>query len=337
MNESSELLVYKYKPKSFTDFTNIPEIVQLLEKYMFHDKLHIMVIGPEGSGKTVLLDTIVKEYYAPYEKDVYINNILRINSLYEQGVNYLRTELKHFCQTCSVISTKKKMLIMDDIDILPELSQCIITTIIDKYKPKIHIVLSCNNIYKIISSIQSKIIMITLPEISNEYLKVLSLQIVTNYKLVIDEPSIDYIINSSNNNISKLLNYFEKILLFDSPINIQTTHTLCGSMNIRLFETYITYIQNNNLSMAIQQLYEIYDSGSSVIDIFDELFTFIKKCSLNDTHKYNIIQLISKYINIFYTFHEHELELAMFTNDMFKVIQDTNYDNSDAVNTSPPK
>jgi hypothetical protein len=89
--------------------------------------------------------------------------------------------------------------------------------------------------------------------------------------------------------------------------------------------------------MAIKQLYEIYDSGSSVIDILDELFTFIKKCSLEDIHKYNIIQLISKYINIFYTFHEHELELAMFTNDMFKVIHNMDYDNSDAVKTSSPK
>ena len=337
MNESSELLVYKYKPKTFADFTNIPEIVNLLETYIFRDKVHIMVIGQEGSGKTVLLDTIVKEYYSPYEKDIYINNILRINSLYEQGVNYLRTELKHFCQTCSVISNKKKMLIMDDIDILPELSQCILTTIIDKYKPKIHIVLSCNNIYKIISSIQSKIIMITLPEISNEYLNVISLKIVNNYKLIIDQPSIDYIINSSNHKINKLLNYFEKIILFDSPINIQLAHMLCGSMNISLFETYITHIKNNNLSMAIQQLYEIYDSGSSVIDIFDELFTFIKKCSLEDIYKYNIIQLISKYINIFYTFHEHELELAMFTNDMFKVIHNIDYDNSVVVNTSFPK
>jgi DNA polymerase III delta prime subunit len=320
MNESRTLLVHKYKPTMFSQFNNIPEIVTLLQEYMSLDKLHIMVIGPEGAGKTILLDTIVHEYYNTSPKETYVHNVLRINSLYEQGVNYLRTDLKHFCQTCSIIPHKKKMLVIDDFDLLSELSQCIISTIIDKYKSKIHIVLSCNNIYKIISSIQSKIIMITLSEISNEYLQTISNNIVAEYGITIDPVSIHYIICSSRNKINQLLNYFEKILLYNSPITLPIARAICGHLNSISFETYMTHLQNKNLPMALYQLYEIYDSGSSVIDILDDFFTFIKKSNIVDSHKYDIIQLISKYINIFYTVHENELELGMFANDMFKVI-----------------
>lgn len=323
MNESTNLLVYKYTPKSFSDFTNIPSIVRLVEKYIMLDKLHIMFIGPEGSGKTVLLDTIVKEYYSSFDKDTYTPNILRLNSLFEQGVNYIRTELKHFCQTCSTIPNKKKMLIIDDIDLLPELSQNIISTIIDKYKSKINIVLSCNNIYKIISSIQSKIIMITLSEISNEYMHTISTNIIHTYNLDIDEDAVQYMISISNNKINQLLNYYEKIILYDQQVTLDTARMLGGNMPVGLFESYIEHIQNKNLPMAIYQLYEIYDSGSSVIDILDQFFTFIKKCSLDDISKYNVIQVISKYINIFYTVHEHELELVMFTQDMFTILPST--------------
>ena len=41
------------------------------------------------------------------EQNIPENNIIFINSLKEQGVNYYRNEMKTFCQTSSTIHGKK--------------------------------------------------------------------------------------------------------------------------------------------------------------------------------------------------------------------------------------
>ena len=81
-------------------------------------------------------------------------------------------------------------------------------------------------------------------------------------------------------------------------------------------------LKNNDLNGAIQIMYNIYDYGYSVIDIFDYLFSYIKTTdNLNDDTKYKITTLLCKYITIFNIIHEDCIELALFTGNMFELIQ----------------
>ena len=55
------------------------------------------------------------------------------------------------------------------------------------------------------------------------------------------------------------------------------------------------------------------------MDILDSYFLFIKTSNLIDeTSKYEIVKLICKYISIFHSLHEDDIELAFFTNELFK-------------------
>lgn len=319
MNESN-LLIHKYKPRRLDDFENIQDTVQLLRKYISYDVLNVLIIGMEGTGKTSLLDAVVIEYYNSCKPELYASNVLRINSLYEHGISYFRTELQHFCKTCSTVPKKKKMILIDDIDQLPELSQSILVNILDKYKSKINIIASCGNINKITSSMQSRLIMISMPPPTYEYLYTIAMRIINTHNIEIDILALPYLIMSSSNKINTLINYFEKIVLYDRPVTIEILQELCGHMNIRSFETYIEYIQNRELQLAIDKVYDIYDSGLSVIDILDSFFNFIKTSNLEDMCKYKVIHLISKYVNIFYNIHEDNIELALFTNELFRII-----------------
>ena len=80
-------------------------------------------------------------------------------------------------------------------------------------------------------------------------------------------------------------------------------------------------IKNNNIKEAIRLIYEIYDKGYSVMDILDNYFIFIKNTTiLNEDEKYKIIPFICKYISIFHNIHEDEIELALFTNNLVKIL-----------------
>ena len=165
-------LIYKYKPTSFENFEIKPEIIEILKTLISINNLNILFIGDSGTGKSSLINVLIKEYYGDIK---YNENVLEINSLKEQGIQYYRTEVKTFCQTRCSIPNKKKVVILDDIDNINEQSQQVFRNCIDKYSNNVHFISSCSNIQKVIDSLQSRQIIIKLKHLTeNNFLKILN-------------------------------------------------------------------------------------------------------------------------------------------------------------------
>ena len=106
------LYLKKYKPLYFNDFYIDKDIIQLLQTLIKVDNLNILFIGDNGVGKTSIIEAVIREYYGI--NSVVHPDILFINSLKEQGIQYYRKNLKTFCQTkCSINSKKKKFIILE--------------------------------------------------------------------------------------------------------------------------------------------------------------------------------------------------------------------------------
>jgi GTPase SAR1 family protein len=159
MEKENTLLINKYQPLYFNDFEIEDEIIDILNTFIKMDCLNIMFTGNMGSGKTSLLNALIREYYKGY--DNYTDNILYINSLKEQGINYYRNDVKTFCQTCSTIKNKKKIIVLDDLDFINEQSQQVFRNCIDKFSHNVHFISSsfvCNlfEFHQILSFEQAK-------------------------------------------------------------------------------------------------------------------------------------------------------------------------------------
>ena len=151
-----QLFINKFQPKRLNDFELKDDFFDIIKTLISTDTLNILFIGEPGSGKTSLLNALIREYYNIDDIGQHQNNILYINSLKEQGINYYRNDVKIFCQTCSSIENKKKIVILDDIDIINEQSQQVFRNCIDKYSHNVHFISSCTNIQKVIESLQSR-------------------------------------------------------------------------------------------------------------------------------------------------------------------------------------
>jgi DNA polymerase III delta prime subunit len=323
METYDKLFVNKYQPLYFNDYGKDHEIIKILKALVTMETLNILLIGDIASGKTSLLNTLIREYYSEYSPKDYEENVLYINSLKEQGINYYRTDVKTFCQTCSNIKNKKKIVVLDDIDLINEQSQQVFRNCIDKYSHNVHFISSCSNIQKVIESIQSRLTIIKITPLKRENLYEIIDKIKTNENIVIDKEAEDFIINISNNTVKILINYMEKFKLLNEHITFKLAVSLCSNISFFLFEEYTLLIKNNKLKEAIDLIYEIYDKGYSVMDILDNYFLFIKNTTiLNEDQKYNIIPFICKYISIFHNIHEDEIELALFTNNLMKILNE---------------
>jgi DNA polymerase III delta prime subunit len=323
MDTKDMLFIHKYQPLYFKDFNNDNEIIDILKTLILIDNLNVLLIGNIACGKTTLLNALIREYYNGYTPKQYEENVLYINSLKEQGINYYRTDVKSFCQTCSNIKNKKKIVVLDDIDLINEQSQQVFRNCIDKYSHNVHFISSCSNIQKVIESIQSRLTIIKIIPLKRENLYEIIDKIKTNENIEIDKEAEDFIINISNNTVKILINYMEKFKLLNEHITLKLAVSLCSNISFFLFEEYTLLIKNNKLKEAIDLIYEIYDKGYSVMDILDNYFLFIKNTHiLNEDQKYNIIPFICKYISIFHNIHEDEIELALFTNNLMKILNE---------------
>ena len=321
MTSENILFIHKYQPIYFKDFDGDAEVIQMLKTLILLDSINILLIGNFASGKTSLLNALIKEYYIDFTPTEYESNVLYINNLKEQGINYYRTDVKTFCQTCSNIKNKKKIVILDDIDFINEQSQQVFRNCIDKYSHNVHFISSCSNIQKVIESLQSRLTIFLIKPLKRENLITIVNNIKTIEQIVIDEDAQNFIINISNNGVKIIINYMEKFKLLNQPITLKLALQLCSNISFVLFEEYTQLVIHKNLTDAIQLINEIYDKGYSVMDILDNYFIFIKTTpTIDEDTKYKIIPCICKYITIFHNIHEEEIELSLFTNNLIEII-----------------
>ena len=321
MNTEDRLFIYKYQPIYFKDFGEDNQAIKIIKTFISIDNLNILLIGDMASGKTSLLNTIIREYYTGYTNKDYEENVLYINSLKEQGINYYRTDVKTFCQTCSNIKNKKKFIVLDDIDLINEQSQQVFRNCIDKYSHNVHFISSCSNIQKVIESLQSRFTIIKIKPLKRENMMSIIDRIKITEKIEIDEDAQDFIINISNNTVKILINYMEKFKLLNEKITLNLEVQMCSNISFFIFDEYTKLILEKKLKEAIHLIYEIYDKGYSVMDILDNYFIFIKSSViLNEDQKYKIIPYMCKYISIFHNIHEDEIELSLFTNNLIDIL-----------------
>ena len=322
MELEQKLFIDKFQPIYFKDFEIDDKIIDILKTLINMDNLNILFIGDMASGKTSLLNAIIKEYYGGNSQKQYEENVLYINSLKEQGINYYRSDVKTFCQTCSSIKNKKKIVVLDDIDIINEQSQQVFRNCIDKFSHNVHFISSCSNTQKVIESLQSRFIIIKINPLKRENLHKILLKIKASENIEIDDDAEEFILDISNSAAKILLNYMEKFKLLNQKITYDLAVQLCTNISFLTFEEYNTLLKNNKLNEAIKLIYQIYDKGYSVMDILDSYFLFIKNTkNITEDQKYNIIPFICKYITIFHNIHEDEIELALFTNNLIKLFK----------------
>lgn len=323
-NSQSDLMfITKYKPCFINEFCLDDKLINVLKTLLEIDNLNILFIGNASSGKTTLLQALIREYYGLSKNTPFPeNNILVINNLKEQGIHYFRNEMKTFCQSHSIIHGKKKLVVIDDIDNINEQCQQVFRNYIDKYKHNINFISVCTNIHKVIESIQSRVHIIQLKQPSKEQIENIMSNIIEKEEIIIDDESKEYLLLLSNGSIRIMINYLEKIYILKQPINIEICKSICSTISFQYFEEYILSLKHKDIVNAIRIFSNIYDYGYSVIDILDYFFSFVKITNIIDEEtKYRIIPFLCKYITIFNNVHEDGIELSLFTNNLMGVIQ----------------
>tara|TARA_X000001036_G_scaffold249829_1_gene232738 strand:- start:376 stop:1335 length:960 start_codon:yes stop_codon:yes gene_type:complete len=311
----------KYQPKNINEFIIDNDFKAFIKLLLTNDNFNILLNGKSGTGKTCMLKIIINEYYNNYSKNDIEGNVLYINNLKDQGIQFYRNEVKTFCQTKCSIYGKKKTIIIDDLDSINDQSQQVFRNCIDNYSKNINFIASCCNNQKILENIQSRLLVIKLPDIKYDHLKLTFDRIKELENINIDTDAENLIIRLCDNSIRLLINYMEKLKLLDCPIDKHIVNNVCTNISFDTFNNLNNImIIEKDLKKSLELIYEIYNNGYSIMDILDNYFFYIKTTDkLDDEIKYKIIKIICKYITIINDLHEHEIELALFVNNIIMI------------------
>lgn len=306
----------KYQPRNYEEFMISSEYIKLLRTLIDMDSLIFLLVGNSGCGKTSLLDATIREYYKC--DTIPTHNVIYINNLKEQGISYYRKEVKTFCKTPSNIAGKKKFVVLDDIDQLNTQSQQVFRNCIDKYSHNVHFIASCSNTQKVIESLQSRCILLKIKSVEICMLKKILNNIRIKEKIQISSPAQEFILSICNNSIRLLINYMEKFKLLGEDITLDKARHICTNISFYNFEQYThAWYNEKNIKKAVRIIVSLFNKGYSVIDILDSYFQFIKITTmLNERKKYKCIHIICKYIALFHTLHEDDIELIFLTHDL---------------------
>lgn len=322
--EIKDTFTSKYKPYFVKDFSVNQKFKDVLNSFLKIDDLNILVCGPSSCGKTCLLYALIRDYYGLKKNDpIPENNIMMINTLKEQGINYYRNEMRTFCQSRCSIYGKKKLVIVDDLDLISDQCQQVFRNYIDKYKNNVHFVSVCTTLEKVIESIQSRLHIVHMDLPQKEDVQTIMNNVIAKEQMIIDSESKQYILHFTNYQLREVLNYLEKLFILKDKetITLEEIKQSTSSMSFHHFEQYIQELRDDNVSNAIKILYNIYDYGYSVIDIYDFFFHFVKITPLlQEKEKYLILPILCKYITYFHNIHEDIIETVLFTNEIRVVI-----------------
>jgi DNA polymerase III delta prime subunit len=318
----SEQFINKYKPKEFEDINLNKYSIDIINIYLKNNKINFIIQGNTSSGKSSLINILIRKYYNT------INltnnpNILYINLLKDYGINYYRNEIKSFCNINNFVSnnSKKKMIIIDDIDLINDNCQQIIISLINKYN-NINFLFSFFDYNKVNENLLKILEPLYITPITNEFIKKILKNIILKEKLFISDNIIEEIIKLSNYCIPQSINNLNKIVLYNSDLNkINNIENIISNITIDYFDLYIKYCKNNNYKESFEHILKFVDNGYSVIDIIEDFFLYIKNYSnLDDKYKFEIIKVICSSINIINNINEENIELIFLTNNIINIL-----------------
>jgi replication factor C small subunit len=229
VNDMSERLVDRYRPKSFEEYVNQKQVVepikQMLERKQFP---HLLLSGPSGSGKTTLAILIAKARFG----DLWKMRFHEYNASDEVRMEFVREIIKPMSQ-----SRTEQIIFMDEMDGIPFAVQQAYRRINEK-AVNTQFILSVNDESKMIEALKSRHVLFRFRRLSESDVmtKLISVCVGEGIKMKFNEEERDglmQIVKDVNGDLRKALNEMEKIITARKEINLKNVLALRGTTTIR--------------------------------------------------------------------------------------------------------
>lgn len=289
--------IYKYAPTL--------ETFELEHKEVLAYSSHMLLLGGERTGKTTLTALLVSPG----------DHVMHITNLKDQGIQYIRNEVKSFCQLTTSIPKK---MIVDGLDELLEQTQQILLTYLDKYGHQVKFIATASNPHKVVESFFSRFITVKLSPPSPAYMTQLVHRVVREENMSIRPDAVVHLVRMCGSNVRSMLNYLEKYKYVQLPITVERVTQCHNDMDKAVLQAFTDCLVARDQPGAFRIVLQWYEDGFSIMDIMDAYYDMVQEMP-ESVFYYQLVKIICKYITIFNNIHEHHIELLFFVDDCINI------------------
>jgi hypothetical protein len=304
---------YIYLPTKLKDviMPNKEEILLKINEYIEENKMNLLFIGSNNTFKSRIIYLLVEEYYKKKGIHNYKHLVMNIDCFMDITFSNSINEIKTFCKTNT---SNKKMIIIDNFDIINESNQQYLKTWMDNCK-NTFFVFGCENTNKINEIIQTRVTPIYLDDLTHVQYNELIELIMNKEEIIID--NIECLFKYTNITIYFIYNLFNKLKLLKKK-KIEDITKYITLIDYNIFDNYFELIKTKiHIKEPINLLFDLYDKGYSLIDIYYFMYEYIKIS--NHEYKYKIIEKLCMYIQYIYEGYDNKIMLMFYTNDLISL------------------
>jgi replication factor C small subunit len=184
-NNAEFIWVEKWRPLTLDDCILPSGILSTFKEFASKGEIpNLLFSGSAGVGKTTLARALASDLGATY---------LMINASEESGIDVLRTKIRDFASSLSLMADQSKVVILDEADGLTPATQNALKAFIEEFSVNCRFILTCNHKNKIIPPLHSRLSLVEFrltkedrPRMASKFMKRV-LHILTSEQVPYDE------------------------------------------------------------------------------------------------------------------------------------------------------
>lgn len=190
----------KFRPKSMDEFIGNDNIKRHISDFIAQKDIpHLLFFGTAGTGKTSLAKLLVKHIPCDH---------IYINASDERTIDTIRDKITGFAAT--VAFEPLRVIILDEADYLPALSQAALRNVMETYAIHSRFILTCNYIERMTTPIVSRCAAFKVEPPSMADVAAQLAQILETEKVTYSLADIEFIVKSYYPDIRKIINFAQQ-------------------------------------------------------------------------------------------------------------------------------